>query len=245
MPRPRLLGACSFGVSMRTRLSTAFALLALFDLATAVAAGNPTRGAQVFRQCAACHSIQPGEHLTGPSLSNILNRPAASVPDFHRYSDALKQAQIRWDATTLDRWLANPTKLVPATSMTFAGLADPKQRQDLIAYLEAVSAGKPPQARQEGNRGMQRQKPDLKAAPPEGQVLALKHCGDSYNVETADGKAQKVWEFNLRFKTDSSKLGPSAGKPVAVGAGMQGDRASIVFAAPIEISTFIKESCPL
>ena len=50
--------------------------------------------------------------------------------------------------------------------------------------------------------------------------------------------------FNLRLKTDSSKLGPLPGNPVVVGAGMQGDRASIVFASPKEISGFIKQSCP-
>jgi len=67
-----------------------------------------------------------------------------------------------------------------------------------------------------------------------------KICGDTYTVETADGKKQRVWEFNLRFKTDSSKDGPLPGKPVIVGAGMQGDRASVVFAGPAEIGNFIK-----
>lgn len=92
--------------------------------------------------------------------------------------------------------------------------------------------------------GMARQKMDLKTAPPAGQVRSIRHCGDTYTVETADGRTEKMWEFNLRLKTDSSKLGPRAGQPVAVGAGMQGDRASIVFASPKEISTAIAESCP-
>jgi cytochrome c len=91
---------------------------------------------------------------------------------------------------------------------------------------------------------MQSRRMDLKASLPEGQVTALKHCGDTHTVTTADGKANKVWEFNLRFKTDTSSKGPNAGKPVIVGAGMQGDRASVVFASPGEISRFIVESCP-
>jgi cytochrome c len=90
---------------------------------------------------------------------------------------------------------------------------------------------------------MQARKPNLKEAPPEGQVRAIRHCGDGYAVQTADGKTENIWEFNLRFKTDSSKLGPQRGKPVVIGAGMQGDRASVVFANPAEISGFIKESC--
>jgi cytochrome c len=91
--------------------------------------------------------------------------------------------------------------------------------------------------------GMQARKPNLKEAPPAGQVRSIRYCSDTYTVETADGKSEKVWEFNLRFKTDSSKLGPRPGKPVVLGAGMQGDRASVVFSNPAEISTFIKESC--
>ena len=82
-----------------------------------------------------------------------------------------------------------------------------------------------------------------KQAPPQGQVTALSHCSDTYVVKTADGKVNRVWEFNLRLKTDTSPLGPWRGKPVIVGAGMQGDRASIVFSSPDEISSFIKESC--
>jgi len=91
--------------------------------------------------------------------------------------------------------------------------------------------------------GMQAGRPDLKEAPPEGRVVALEHCRDAYTVKTADGKTSKIWEFNLRLKTDSSALGPRPGKPVIVGAGMQGDRASVVFATPTEIGSFIKESC--
>ena len=86
-------------------------------------------------------------------------------------------------------------------------------------------------------------KVDLKAAPPPGQVTAISHCGDTYTVRTADGRDNQVWEFNLRFKTDSSPMGPSRGKPVLLPAGMQGDRASIVFASPEEISRTIVAKC--
>jgi len=51
------------------------------------------------------------------------------------------------------------------------------------------------------------------------------------------------WEFNLRFKTDSSRLGPATGTPVLVPAGMQGDRASVVFSSPAEIGRLIEERC--
>jgi cytochrome c len=128
--------------------------------------------------------------------------------------------------------------------MTFRGLQETRDRADVIAYLRVASEGKAPNAEpRRGGMMMQSRKADLKRAPPTGQVVSISHCGDTYTVKTADGKTNRVWEFNLRFKTDSSKDGPLPGKPVIVGAGMQGDRASIVFAAPGEISSFIRARC--
>ncbi|NUZ08414.1 c-type cytochrome [Piscinibacter koreensis] len=227
-----------------------FVLVSTFGLSishSAVwAAGDAARGAAFFQQCAACHSTTAGEHLTGPSLANVWERKAGTVADFHRYSDALKRATFVWNAKTLDKWLTDPEAFIPGTSMTFPGLRDSNARQDVIAYIKAISEGKAPTLAQRGGgmmMNMQTAHADLKAAPAEGQVTAIKHCADTYTVSTADGKNNKVWEFNLRFKTDSSRLGPTPGKPVIVGAGMQGDRASVVFAAPGEISRFIKEGC--
>ena len=221
--------------------------LALAALASPVlAAGDAQRGAQLFRQCMACHSVQPGEHMTGPSLAHVWNRKAASAADFVRYSEALKRSGVTWNEVMLDAWLAEPAKFLPGNAMTFPGVRDAQARQDLIAYLKAVDAKKaPPVAMKKGGgmMGMARERPDLKQAPPSGQVRSLRYCRDTYTVETADGKVEKVWEFNLRFKSDSSKLGPAPGKPVIVGAGMQGDRASVVFSSPREISQFVLSSC--
>ena len=204
------------------------------------AAGDAARGAKVFQACLACHSAQPGEHLTGPSLAHIWNRKAGTVEDFLRYSDAMTKSGVVWDDASLDKWLANPQRFLPGTNMTFAGMQEAKDRQDVIAYLQSVAEGKAPAGARQGMMG---RKPNLKNAPPERQVTAIEHCRDTYTVKTADGKVNKVWEFNLRFKTDSSKDGPAPGRPVIVGAGMQGDRASVVFASPEDISNFIKQSC--
>jgi cytochrome c len=223
------------------RIAAAVFLLAASQ--ATLAAGDAKRGAQIFRQCMACHSADEGEHMTGPSLAHIWGHKAGSVEGFQRYSDAMKRADVTWDETTLDKWLADPERFIPGTSMTFAGLKQPRDRQDVAAYLKAVAQHATPSAEQ-GMMGMRGGKADLRKAPADAQVKALSHCGDTYTVETADGKKNKVWEFNLRLKTDSSKLGPLPGNPVIVGAGMQGDRASIVFASPKEISGFIKQSCP-
>lgn len=158
-----------------------------------------------------------------------------------------KRSGVEWNEAALDRWLANPQEFVPGNTMTYAGLKNPKDRQDVIAYLEALAQNRAPQPAQQGGgmrMGVQSRKPDLRQAPAEAQVKSVRYCGDTYTIETADGKRQKIWEFNLRLKTDSSKLGPAPGNPVVIGAGMQGDRASLVFSSPKEISETIRPVCP-
>ena len=222
------------------------------------AEGDAQRGARVFQACAVCHSTQPGQHLTGPSLADAWGRKAGTAKGFQRYSEPMKKSGVTWDASALDKWLKNPATFIPGNSMMFPGVGSSRDREDVIAYLHAVSEGKAP-AMPKGGGGMMGGgmggmggmmggmmgggRSDLRNAPPEGRVAKLIHCGDTYTVTTADGKVERVWEFNLRFKTDSSEQGPPEGKPVIVGTGMRGDRASVVFAKPAEISAFIGAEC--
>jgi cytochrome c len=204
--------------------------------ASAFAAEDVHRGAKAYQACVACHSLEPGRHFTGPSLANVIGREAGTVPGFQRYSDALQRSGIVWDEKTLDAWIRDPAGLIPGNVMTFAGLQNENVRRDLILYLKVADAK--PGARRAGPR-----LPDLKKAQPAGVVKSVRHCGDTYFVTTGDAKTHKIWEFNLRLKTDTSVNGPAAGKPVLVGAGMQGDRASIVFSALREIAEIVREQC--
>ena len=207
------------------------------------ATGDPAKGAELYRACAACHSLEPGRHRTGPSLAGVLGRKAGGEPGFRRYSPALRQSGVVWGQATLDAWIANPAAAIPGNRMTFKGLPDPQARADLIAYLANAQPGAGASS-PGGMMGMGgNELPDLKHLGPEHQVAAIRRCADGYDVVTADGNTENFWETNLRFKTDSSELGPEPGKPVIVGAGMVGDRASIVFAAPEEISPHIVPGC--
>jgi cytochrome c len=206
--------------------------------------GNAARGAAAFRQCVACHSVESGVHLSGPSLVHVWGRRAGTVDGFTRYSEPLKRAVLVWNTATLDRWLEDPQAVVPGNLMTFPGLKDERQRADLIAYLKAVDAGQaPPPPPSGGGMMAGPSRPDLKTLGPQRRVKSIRHCGDGYHVTTEDGRTVPFWEFNLRFKTDSSRLGPPAGKPVLIPAGMQGDRASIVFSSPAEMGRLIEERC--
>ena len=204
--------------------------------AAAQAAGDVERGARAARACLACHSFAPGRHLTGPSLAGVWGRTAGSAEGFGRYSEALKGSTAIWDERNLDAWLRNPSALIPGNAMVFDGIADPRTRADLLAYLRAVSEGRVV-APDPGP-------PNLKLVEPARQVSAIRYCGDAYRVVTGDRKTHVFWEFNLRFKTDGSASGPPAGKPVIVGTGMQGDRAAVVFSRPEEIAAFVRRECP-
>lgn len=224
--------------------SATLGLLFAFAAAAPGAAGDAGRGAQAFRACAACHSMEPGRHLTGPSLATVFGRKAATVEGFGRYSEALRASGVTWDADALDAWLRNPAALVPGNLMTFRGIADADVRADLIAYLRAAAEGRTAGSGDGGGMMRSPRLADLKNAPAASRVRGIRHCGDTYYVTTGDGRTAPYWEFNLRFKTDSSDQGPRPGEPVMVGQGMMGDRAQIVFAQPREMSAFISSGCP-
>ncbi len=225
-------------------------VLTMVTAGPAGAAGDPDRGKREFLRCASCHSAEPNVHKTGPSLAAIWGRKAGTIQEFVRYSKALKQSQVIWDRDTLDAWLRDPQGLIPGNRMTMRGFENARTRQDVVAYLEKLASqnGRSSGSQNDASGTSPRPKapsnlPDLKLLTPEQQVQAVRHCGDTYFVTTAKGATIPFWEFNLRFKTDSSAKGPPKGRPVVVGSGMQGDRASVVFSAPAEISAFIEEKC--
>ncbi len=93
--------------------------------------GDPAHGKSLYQACQACHSIE--ENDLGPRHRGVVGRRAGSVPDYN-YSPALKSSGLTWDPTTLDRWLSNPSALVPGTKMYFT-VPDAQARADIIAYL--------------------------------------------------------------------------------------------------------------
>src|SRR5438128_10318067 len=115
------------------------AILIATAIAPAGAAGDPARGARAFQACAACHSVEPGMHMPGPSLAHVLGRKAGTVDGFPRFSDALKRSGVVWNEAALDAWLRNPAGFIPGNQMTFQGLRDGQTRSDLIAYLRRMS----------------------------------------------------------------------------------------------------------
>lgn len=214
-------------------------------------AGDPEAGQRVFQVCAACHTLEPGAHRTGPSLAGVFGRRAGTAPSFQRYSEALSSVDLVWREDTLDAFLADPQGFLPGNRMTFRGIEEQPARADLIAFLQTATAGGaqaeaeglPGERGQGGMMGAPGELADLKSVGPGQQVTAIRYCGDTYHITTAAGEALPFWEFNLRFKTDSSDKGPHTGQPVLLPASMMGDRAFVIFAAPAEISSFVEKRC--
>jgi cytochrome c len=98
--------------------------------------GDSKRGQEVFeKRCAGCHSLD--EDKEGPRLRGVYGKKAGLVSTF-KYSDALKAANVTWDAPSLDQWMADPDKIVPNSDMFFR-VPKARERTDVIAYLQTLS----------------------------------------------------------------------------------------------------------
>jgi len=115
-------------------------------VAPLLAAANADTGRTLAtRQCAACHSFDDGgRNGVGPNLHGILGRHHAQVAGFN-YSAANKALSDKlWDYEAINRFITAPARAMPGTRMAFAGLSNPQQRADVIAYLRSISPSAPP-----------------------------------------------------------------------------------------------------
>ena len=119
------------------RVLFAILLLATFG-SNQTLAGDAAKGEKIFKKCKACHVVNEEKNKTGPHLVNIIDRPAASVENYKKYSKAMKNSGFVWDEATLDGYLAAPKKYLKGTKMAFAGLRKEKDRADIIAYFKSL-----------------------------------------------------------------------------------------------------------
>ena len=108
------------------------------DAAASGQAADSARGERLYRQCYACHALEPGRNTpAGPTLHEVVDRPIAGEAGFN-YSPALRrlaQQHGRWTAELLDRFLADPAAVAPGTEMGYPGLDSADDRRALIAWL--------------------------------------------------------------------------------------------------------------
>ena len=111
----------------------ALVLLALFT--AAVAAADVEHGKALYLTCAACHTERPD--ALGPSLKGVVGRKSAALDDF-RYSNPMRRANLVWDEDNLRAYIQDPQTKVKGNRMPYGGLSDPKDVDDIIAYLKVL-----------------------------------------------------------------------------------------------------------
>ncbi len=109
-----------------------------------LATADPAKGEGTFKKCMSCHTInQGGANGIGPNLFAVVGGPIGKHAAGFAYSPDLAAHGGNWDFTNLDHWLTSPKAMVSGTKMSFAGLDDPKERANLIAYLNKQGSNLP------------------------------------------------------------------------------------------------------
>lgn len=119
-----------------TALPTCLAVLLLTGAAQAQDRQQISQGQRLWQQrCAECHALDTDE--TGPRHRGVFGRHAGRIKGYD-YSRALRQSNVQWDATSLDRWLTDPEKFIPGQNMDYR-VRNKAERAALIAYLKSLS----------------------------------------------------------------------------------------------------------
>jgi cytochrome c len=125
----------SKGIVMRISLPGIARVVLLVVVAGPAVAADADHGKALFETCAACHSDRPD--ALGPNLKGVFGRPSASL-DGYRYSNPMKRAGLVWDAANLRDYISNPQSKVKGNRMPYGGMSDPKDVDDVIAYLQTL-----------------------------------------------------------------------------------------------------------
>jgi cytochrome c len=143
-------------------------------IASLLPTADATKGAEVFKKCAACHTInQGGANGIGPNLYATVGEAVAQGKGGFAFSDALKAKGGKWDFDSLNAWLTSPRKFAPGTKMTFAGLSNPKDRADVILYLNQQGSNLPlPAAPAAAPAGKDAKATGNSATPADGNAAA-------------------------------------------------------------------------
>lgn len=111
---------------------------------TLLASADIAKGEAVFKKCASCHTINAGgANGIGPNLHGVVGAAIGKHAPGFAYSSDLAGHGGNWDWTNLDHWLTSPKKFAAGTKMSFAGLSNPEERANLMAYLNSQGSNLP------------------------------------------------------------------------------------------------------
>lgn len=111
---------------------------------TDFSAGDPAKGAEIFKKCTSCHTInQGGANGIGPNLYGTMGEEIGKGKGGFAFSPALSGHGGKWDWNTMDEWLRSPKKFADGTKMSFAGLSNPEDRASIIRYINEQGSNLP------------------------------------------------------------------------------------------------------
>ncbi len=127
-------------MTKRLMTMTAIAVMSIAATATIAAAQDVAAGQHSFNKCLPCHAIGPdAENKIGPELNGLDGRHSGTAPNYS-YSDANKNSGIVWGEATFKEYIKDPAAVVPGTKMTFLGIKNDQEINDLWAYVKQFDA---------------------------------------------------------------------------------------------------------
>ncbi|HSZ68209.1 MAG TPA: cytochrome c family protein [Xanthobacteraceae bacterium] len=127
-------------MTKRLMTMTAIAAMSIAATATIAAAQDVAAGQHSFNKCLPCHAIGPdAENKIGPQLNGLDGRHSGTAPNYS-YSDANKNSGIVWGEATFKEYIKDPAAKVPGTKMTFLGIKNEQEINDLWAYVKQFDA---------------------------------------------------------------------------------------------------------
>jgi cytochrome c len=137
-----------------------------------LAKADAAKGADVFKKCAACHNADKGgSNAVGPHPCGGLGEPDGQAHGF-AFSDALAKKGGTWNWDNLSQWLTSPKGFARGTKMTFAGLSNPQDRANVMAFLNSKSDSPQP----------------LPAAPPPAAAAKAPGAGSDNGAVKAENE---------------------------------------------------------
>jgi cytochrome c len=127
-------------MTKRLMIMTAIAAVSIAASADIASAQDVAAGQHQFNKCLPCHAIGPdAENKIGPELNGLDGRHSGTAPNYS-YSDANKNSGIVWGEATFKEYIKNPAAMIPGTKMTFAGIKNDQDINDLWAYVKQYDA---------------------------------------------------------------------------------------------------------